>query len=54
VLVEQHEAFGHTLCDIKGIDPSVATHKIPSDENAKPFVDTQKRFNSTIKQVVIK
>jgi hypothetical protein len=36
VHVEQCEACD-TLSDIKGIDPSIVTHKIPMDKNAKPF-----------------
>jgi hypothetical protein len=45
VLTEQREAFGYALSDIKGIDPSMATHKIHMIEDAKPFVDTQRRLN---------
>ena len=36
-LKEKREAFAYTLSDIKGIDPSIVTHKIPMVEDAKPF-----------------
>ena len=48
-LTKKHEAFGYVLSDIKGIDPSIVTHKIPMVEDAKPFVDTQRRLNPRMK-----
>ena len=53
VLSKQREAFG-SLSDIKGIDPSIVTHKIPMLDDATPFVDIQRRFNPKMKEVVRK
>ena len=44
----------YALSDVKGIDPSIVTHKIPMVEDAKPFVDTQRRLNPRMKEEVRK
>ena len=54
VLRQQHEAFAYALSDVKGIDPSIVTHKIPMVEDSKPFVDTQRRLNPRMKEEVRK
>jgi hypothetical protein len=36
VLREHKEAIGWTIEDIKGISPSLVTHKIHLEENSKP------------------
>ncbi len=43
VLIKHDKVFGYSLSDIKGIDPSIITHKIMMEDDAKPFVDTQKK-----------
>jgi len=54
VLVKHREAFGYTLSDIKGIDPSIVTHKITMLDDLEPVVDTQRRLNPKMKEVVRK
>jgi hypothetical protein len=51
VLIKHDKVFGYSLNDIKGIDPSIITHKIIMEDDAKPFVDTQKRMNPKMKEV---
>jgi len=54
VLREHKEAIGWTLCDIKGISLSIVQHRIHLEENAKPYIDYQRRLNHTLQEVVKK
>jgi hypothetical protein len=53
-LMNHKETFGYILSSIKGIDPSIVTHKGPLKDDATPFIDTQRRFNPKMKEVVRK
>ena len=53
-MIKHREALGYTLSDIKGIDPSIVTHKITMLEDVVPVVDTQRRLNPKMKEVVRK
>jgi hypothetical protein len=54
VLIKHRKAFGYSLSDIKGVDPSIATHRIIMEDDAKPFVDTHKILNAKMKEVIRK
>ncbi|KAL4312940.1 hypothetical protein GQ457_01G012070 [Hibiscus cannabinus] len=53
-LRQQKEALGWTIADIKGISPTICMHKILLEENHKPTVDSQRRLNQAMKEVVRK
>ena len=40
--------------DLKGISPSICMHKILLKDNAKTFIEHQRRLNPVMKEVVIK
>lgn len=48
------EALRWTIADIKGISALICIHKIPLDEDAKPFQDRQTRLNPLMLEVVKK
>ena len=52
VLQENKEAFGWTIHDIKGISPSICTHKIHMENEFKPKVQPQRRLNPSLKEEV--
>jgi hypothetical protein len=52
VLREHKGALGWTLADIKGISPSICTHRIYLEEEAKPSREPQHRLNPNMKEVV--
>ncbi|XP_027368310.1 uncharacterized protein LOC113874273 [Abrus precatorius] len=52
VLRENKEAFGWSINDIKGISPSICTHRIHMEEEFKPKVQPQRRLNPNLKEVV--
>ncbi|KAL2491472.1 RNA-directed DNA polymerase [Abeliophyllum distichum] len=52
VLKEHKTTIGWTIADINGISPTLCMHKIFMDENYRPSVDTQRRLNSNMKEVV--
>ena len=52
VLREHKKSFGWTIADIKGISPSICTHKILMEEERKPKVQPQIRLNPSMKEVV--
>jgi hypothetical protein len=54
VLIKHCKVFWYSLTDIKGTDPSIITHKIIMEDDAKSFVDTQKRMNPKMKEVIRK
>ena len=48
------EAIAWSIEDFKGISPSICMHKILLEENARTFVEHQRRLNPVMKEVVIK
>ena len=54
LLRENQEALGCTLGDIKGISPIIVQHRIHLEDNAKPYLDRQRRLNPTLQEVVRK
>ncbi|PIN03721.1 DNA-directed DNA polymerase [Handroanthus impetiginosus] len=46
--------IGWTIADIKGISPSFCMHKILLEDDQKPSVESQRRLNSIMKEVVKK
>ncbi|XP_022869740.1 uncharacterized protein LOC111389116 [Olea europaea var. sylvestris] len=52
VLRENKTAIGWTIADIKGISPSLCMHKILMEENCKPSIESQRRLNPNMKEVV--
>ncbi|KAI3724648.1 hypothetical protein L2E82_36431 [Cichorium intybus] len=54
VLSKHKEAIGWTITDLKGISPTTCMHRIITEEGAKPAMDTQRRLNPNLKEVVKK
>ncbi|GKA23819.1 putative nucleotidyltransferase, ribonuclease H [Tanacetum coccineum] len=54
VLRNHKGAIAWSIADIKGIDSSFCTHKILMEDEFKPSVQTQRRLNPNIKEVVKK
>ena len=54
ILKEHKEAIGWFLADIKGIRPSMCMHMILLEEDSKWTVDSQRRLNISMKEVVQK
>ena len=54
VLKERRRAFGYSMDDLKGISPSIATHRIFMEEGAQPVAEFQRRLKPEMKEVVIK
>ncbi|XP_071912279.1 uncharacterized protein [Coffea arabica] len=52
VLRRRKKAIGWTISDIKGISPSICMHRILLEDNCKPVVETQRRLNPNMKEVV--
>ncbi|XP_071924778.1 uncharacterized protein [Coffea arabica] len=52
VLRKHKKAMGWTIADIKGISPSICMHRILLEDNYKPVVETQRRLNPNMKEVV--
>ena len=50
--MEHKKALGWIIADIKGISPSICTHKILIEETHKPKVQPQRRLNPSMKEVV--
>nr|GEV90979.1 reverse transcriptase domain-containing protein [Tanacetum cinerariifolium] len=54
-VLKSHEwAIAWKIFDIKGIDPRFCTHKILMDDDFKPMVQHQRRFNPKIHEVIKK
>ncbi|KAJ1700940.1 hypothetical protein LUZ63_000719 [Rhynchospora breviuscula] len=47
-------AIGYSIDDLKGIDPSICTHRILLEEGHKPSIEGQRRLNPNLKEVVKK
>ncbi|GKB35576.1 reverse transcriptase domain-containing protein [Tanacetum coccineum] len=54
VLKSHKQVIAWKITDIKGIDPRVCTHKILMDEDYKPAVQSQRRVNPKIHEVIKK
>ncbi|XP_070017665.1 uncharacterized protein [Nicotiana sylvestris] len=54
VLQRRKKAIGWTLADIQGVSPASCMHKIILDEDAKPFVELQRRLNKAMQEAVKK
>ena len=53
-LIKYKEAIAWSIEDLKGISPSICMHKILLEENARTFVEHQRRLNPVMKEVVRK
>jgi hypothetical protein len=54
VLRKHPTTFGYSLDDLKGINPTIATHRIFLKDGAEPVADFQRRLKSQMKQDVRK
>ena len=54
ILRKYKEAISWSMEDLKGISPSICMHKILLKDNAKTFIEHQRRLNPVMKEVVIK
>jgi hypothetical protein len=55
ILLRNHRgAFGYSMEELKGISPSIATHRIYMEEGAKPIIKNQHKLNVMMKEVVRK
>ena len=54
LLKEHRSAFGWNVADLKGISPSICTHKIYLEEDAKPIRQMQRCLNPKMQEVVKK
>nr|GEX47642.1 reverse transcriptase domain-containing protein [Tanacetum cinerariifolium] len=54
VLKSHKQALAWQLSDIKGIDPEFCTHKVLMEDDFKPTVQHQRRFNLKIHKVIKK
>ncbi|XP_078166211.1 uncharacterized protein LOC144560859 [Carex rostrata] len=48
------KAIGYTIDDIKGINPSITTHRILMEDDHSPSIEPQRRLNPNLKEVVKK
>jgi hypothetical protein len=46
--------IGYSLKDLKGISPSLYTHRIPMEQNHKPICEHQQRLHNAMREVVKK
>ena len=54
ILREHKMALGWTISNIKGISPSICTHKILMEDKYKPIVQPQRSLNPSMQEVVHK
>ena len=54
ILKEHKEAIAWSVEDLKGISPSICMYKILMGENAKNFIEHQRKKNPVMKEVVKK
>ena len=55
VVLERHKAaIGYSLQDLKGISPTLCTHRIPIDPDFSPSREPQRRLNNAMLEVVKK
>ena len=54
-ILEKHRpVFGYSLQDLKGIIPTMCTHRIPIDPSSAPSREPQRRLNNAMQEVVKK
>ena len=54
ILKNYQESIAWSIDELKGISPSICMHKILLEENAKPYVEHQRKLNPVMKEVVRK
>jgi hypothetical protein len=54
ILEKHRSAFGYSLQDLKGINPALCTHHIPTDPDVLPSREPQRRLNNAMREVVKK
>jgi hypothetical protein len=55
IVLEKHRsAFGYLFQDLKGISPTLCTHRIPTDPNYIPSREPQRRLNNAMREVIEK
>jgi hypothetical protein len=55
IVLERHKsAVGYSLHDLKGISPTLCTHRIPTDPDSSPLREPQRRLNNAMREVVKK
>ena len=54
VLRKNKEEIGWTLTDLKGLDPSLCTHRIFLEDESKPVREAQRRLNPRVWEAVKK
>ena len=54
ILRKYKEAIAWSIEDLKGISPSICMHKILMEDNAKTYIEHQRRLNPVMKEVVRK
>ena len=54
ILEKHRSAFGNSLKDLKGISPSLCTHRIPVDPTYTPSREPQHRLHNAMREVVKK
>ena len=54
-VLERHRSIiGYSLQDLKGISPTLCTHRIPINPNCTPSREPQRRLNNAMREVVKK
>ncbi|GJY23123.1 hypothetical protein Tco_0396781 [Tanacetum coccineum] len=51
-VLEKHEGVAWKMSNIKGISPSLCTHKILMEDDFKPVIQPQRRLNPKVQDVV--
>jgi len=54
VLEKLRSVFGYSLQDLKGVSPTLCTHRIPIDPASTPTREPQRRLNNAMREVVKK
>jgi hypothetical protein len=54
VLEKRRSVFGYSLQDLKGVSPTLCTHRIPIDPASTPTREPQRRLNNAMREVVKK
>jgi hypothetical protein len=52
--VKYQSVIGYSLKNLKGIRPSLCTHRIPMEQDHKPAREHQRRLNNAMREVVKK
>jgi hypothetical protein len=51
-LEKYQSVIGYSLKDLKGISPSLCTHRIPMEQEHKPVYKHQRQLNNVMREVV--